>query len=352
MAARKKIKRQKNYIAIVLDRSTSIRNYGLTQAVINAFNAIKANLVTKSALPNQDTYVTLITFSDRPDVPLFKHANVNMIPDLDTLSYQPNGNTALLDATAKAIEIFDGVPVDESTSLVVMTLTDGEENQSVFTKADDLRRMITNREDAGNWTFAFQVPVGKRGFVCRSLGLSEDNVSEWEQTEIGTHEMARKTSGGLDNYYDARSRGLVKTQAMFKTTTDLSHVNVKKQLDDLSGQYRLFTVAAESVIRNFVEDKTGKDYIPGTAFYKLDKPEKVQPSKEVLIQEKTQHVPGASRAKPGKIFGGVDARRLIGLPDGQHAKVTPGNHDNYDIFIQSKSVNRILPRGTKLLVCK
>ncbi len=345
---RKKIvvPRQKNYIAIVLDRSTSIRSYGLTHAVINAFNAIKANLVAKSGLANQDTYVTLITFADRPDVPLFKHANVNMIPDLDSMSYQPSGNTALLDATAKAVEIFDNVPADENTSFVVMTLTDGEENQSVFTKAPDLRRMITQREDRGNWTFGFQVPVGKRGFMCRSLGLSEDNVSEWEATVVGTQEMAQKTAGGLDNYYAGRAAGEKMSKSLFKTTTDLSHVNVKKQLDDIADQFRVYTVATESVIRGFVEDKTGKDYIPGTAFYQLVKPEKVQPSKEVVIQEKN------TGRGTKKIYGGPEARDLIGLPRNMHAKVTPGNHGNYDIFIQSKSVNRILPRGTKLLVTK
>lgn len=335
--------RQKNYIAIVLDRSTSIQSYRLTGAVINAFNSIKANLIAKSALKNQETYVTLITFSSQVDAVQHKHANVNMIPNLDYSNYQPSGNTALLDATAKAIEIFDNVPSDENTSFVVMTLTDGEENQSVFTRREDLRRMIVNREDKGNWTFGFQVPVGRRELVCRTLGLPEDNVSEWETTEIGTQQMAETTNKGLDNYYDARSKGAKMSKELFKTTTDLSKVNVKKQLDDIAGQFRVLSVTVESVIRPFVEEKTGKDYVPGTAYYQLMKPEKVQPSKDVLIKEK-----GTGK----KIYGGPEARDLIGLPRNEHAKVTPGNHGNYDIFIQSKSVNRILPRGTKVLLAK
>jgi hypothetical protein len=52
------------------------------------------------------------------------------------------------------------------------------------------------------------------------------------------------------------------------------------------------------------------------------------------------------------IYGGNAARSLIGLPYGAEAKVEPGNHANYDIFVQSTSTNRKLVRGTKLLVLR
>jgi len=49
---------------------------------------------------------------------------------------------------------------------------------------------------------------------------------------------------------------------------------------------------------------------------------------------------------------GPDARDLIGLPAGGTEKVIPGNHANYDIYIQSTSNNRRLVRGTKLIYFK
>lgn len=341
--ARTKKPRLENFVAIVIDASSSISTSGLTNSVISAFNDIKKTLVAQSKLTNQDTYVTVIVFDETVHVPLYKHANVNMIPDLDRSNYQPGGRTALFDAKAKAIEIFDSVPVKETTSFLVITLTDGEENASVFTKAFDLSRMMIQREDRGNWTFAFQLPVGRRDSFCRQFGISLENVSEWETTIQGTQEMAEKTSGGISNFYAGRAVGEKMSKNFFeKVTPDLSRVNVKCQLDDIAGQFRVFTVPAETRIDNFVTDKTG-NYVPGSAYYQLVKPEKVQPSKGVLIQEK-----GTKK----KIYGGPAARDLIGLPDGKHAKITPGNHDNYDIFIQSKSINRILPRGSKLLVVK
>jgi hypothetical protein len=51
----------------------------------------------------------------------------------------------------------------------------------------------------------------------------------------------------------------------------------------------------------------------------------------------------------GKIFAGADARKMIGLPTDQNARLHPGDHGEYDIFIQSESVNRKLVAGTGVL---
>ncbi len=92
-----------------------------------------------------------------------------------------------------------------------------------------------------------------------------------------------------------------------------------------------------------MEEKTKSPYIPGSVFYQLTKTEKIQPQKMVLIMK-----------KGGKgIYGGDEARGLIGLPaseDWIEAKVKPGNHANFEIFVQSSSINRKLVRGTKVLV--
>jgi hypothetical protein len=49
------------------------------------------------------------------------------------------------------------------------------------------------------------------------------------------------------------------------------------------------------------------------------------------------------------MYSGSDARTLIGLPTSGNARLHPGNHGNYDIFIQSTSINRKLVGGTGVL---
>ncbi len=115
---------------------------------------------------------------------------------------------------------------------------------------------------------------------------------------------------------------------------------MKRNLTDLSGNFKVCTVSKEAVVKNFVEEKTHRSYIKGQAYYQLMKDEKVQSYKQVLIMEKGK----------GTIWGGNEARDLIGLPYNADAKVSPGNHAGFDLFIQSSSVNRKLSRGTKLLI--
>ena len=51
----------------------------------------------------------------------------------------------------------------------------------------------------------------------------------------------------------------------------------------------------------------------------------------------------------GEIYAGKDARKMIGLPDNSNARLHPGDHKNYDIFIQSSSVNRKLVAGSAVV---
>jgi hypothetical protein len=48
------------------------------------------------------------------------------------------------------------------------------------------------------------------------------------------------------------------------------------------------------------------------------------------------------------VYGGDDARQLLGLPDGD-ARIQIQNLATYQVFIQSTSVNRKLVRGTNIL---
>jgi hypothetical protein len=82
-------------------------------------------------------------------------------------------------------------------------------------------------------------------------------------------------------------------------------------------------------------------YVKGTAFYQLTKPEDVvQDYKILLVLDK----------KSGAVYSGRDARTLLGLPTSGNCKIIPGNHGNFEVYIQSTSINRKLPGGSKLVI--
>jgi hypothetical protein len=257
-------------------------------------------------------------------------------------NYLPNSGTALIDAVLKATDIFGEVKYTkkDDVSFLVMTITDGQENSSGHSKyyfSDKLKAL----QGTDRWTFTFQVPKGYTSYIT-DLGVFGGNVQEWDINEHGLEQATVQNTSSLGNYYNQRSLGKMSLQSFY---TDLSGVNanvIKKTLVDVSPEYKLHSVPSEYEIKDFVEDKTKKPYTKGCAFYQLMKKEFVQADKEVLVQDKkTKH-----------IYAGQNVRSLIGIPDNQNVKVEPGNHGNYEIFVQSNSVKRKLPRGTKVLVKK
>jgi hypothetical protein len=273
-------------------------------------------------------------------------------------------NTALLDAVGKAIEdltaqsstvnIFPWEQPD--IAKLVIVLTDGEENASrfyggkknpnqyVYSGKHDLAAIIEKKQKEGDWTFAFQLPMGAADRFSKAWGIPRENCTEWENTKQGLDKVSDWTEQGTVSYFATRSAGGKSTSSFYKATTDLSAVKPKdlKSLDNLTDRFHAYTVDKESDIKTFVESRTRKSYIPGTAYFLLSKPEKVSANKQVVIQKKGNKT----------LYGGQEARTLIGLVPFKDAKVTPGNHADYDIFVQSTSSNRILVRGSKILVLK
>ncbi len=109
------------------------------------------------------------------------------------------------------------------------------------------------------------------------------------------------------------------------------------------------TKASAVVIRPFVDGQLaksptiakrfGSSYKKGHAYYELTGPETVQAAKSLVILDKATD----------KLFGGDQARALLGLPIGSSCRVKPGDHGNDAIFVESTSINRKLDPGTTLL---
>ena len=355
----------KNYIGISRDHSGSM--FHLRGAAARDYNsnvdAIKAN----SEKEKQDTIVSVVKcgsnaiptsgrdsrgrYTGKPGinhgvngvVREVSNSSVSRLKKLEESEYDANyGSTPLFDSVGDLIEQLESVPdANEPTvSFLIMVITDGGENSSKRWNATTLSQKIRQLQATDRWTFVFRVPRGYSSNLTR-LGIPAGNILEWDQTEQGVEVATRATEQAVSTYYAARSRGATMTKSFY--TTDLTEVRastVKSKLVDISRDVQFFNVHSSEQIRPFVERQTGTSMVRGGAFYQLTKKEdEVQDYKIIAIRDK----------KTGHVYSGVEARNLLGLPHNGTVKIAPGNHGNYDIFIQSTSVNRKLMPGTQVM---
>jgi hypothetical protein len=160
----------------------------------------------------------------------------------------------------------------------------------------------------------------------------ERYVDEYER-EVDEHgRMTRELAAIFDKLKGRR--GTSTKAANFKASrreTGLKPVN--------PGRFQVLSVPNDATIRDFVEAR-GITFQPGRGFYELTKSVTVQPRKEVILENR----------RTGDMYTGVEARRLLGLPEGVNAQVNRSAvPSDFRAFVQSTSYTRKLLADTSFL---
>lgn len=325
-----------NHIALVLDSSESMRH--LRDQVIKVADEQIKHLAQRSKELDQETRITVYKFADTVQC-LVYDKDVLRMPSLSGV-YDTYGWTALLDASEKALDDLSKTPeLYGDHAFLMYVITDGNENKSRTATPQSIKRKIESLKD--NWTVAVFVPdqVGK--FEAKKYGFPQDNIAIWSTDSKGMAEVGEVIRATTDTYMAARAVGTRSMKNLFSlNTAEISKQNVSATMAKLHpGQYRTAEVTEKIAIAPFVEKMTNRPYRMGEGYYQLSKPEKIQPDKKVvLLENKTKHV-----------YVGDEARSLLSLPD-HEVKVAPASHPDFTVFVQSKSVNRNLVPGTRLLL--
>jgi hypothetical protein len=187
------------------------------------------------------------------------------------------------------------------------------------------------------------VPNAMAASEAKKFGFPANNIQVWETSSKGIAEAGHTLTRVTTSYMAARSTGVRGTKSLFQLdTSNLTSQVVLDNLDQIDPKtYDLLVVRKDGqAIQEFVESWK-YTYIKGAAYYELSKPEKTQANKQILVQNKIS----------GKIYGGSESRKLLGLPD-YEVTVQPSDFKNYRVFCQSNSSNRKLVAGTNLVYFK
>jgi Mg-chelatase subunit ChlD len=166
---RKQTRPPVTHLVMCLDESGSMSSY--QSAVIKGFNQF---LQDQQALKDP-ARLTLIKFNSRVTF-VHKDVSVLKVNKLTSRTYWPSNDTALWEATMKAIAEIDAV-IEPEDRAIIMVMTDGCDSGYQYS-AYDVKRAIQEREAEDNWTFVF-LGLGTEDVflsVAISAGFPANNI--------------------------------------------------------------------------------------------------------------------------------------------------------------------------------
>lgn len=104
-------------------------------------------------------------------------------------------------------------------------------------------------------------------------------------------------------------------------------------------RFKTIAVSKRTSIKAFVQENK-LVFKTGRGFYQLTKPEVIQDYKEIVVRRKSD----------GKIVTGDSVRETLAIPkNSKRFTLDLAEIGDFDVFVQSTSVNRVLLAGTEFL---
>ena len=204
-------------IVVILDRSGSMESIRTdTEGGFNAF--VKEQQETPG-----DCALSLYQFDDKYDV-VYENRPIAEVPALELA---PRGTTALLDAVGKTIatrgEYYGNLPEEDRPGrVVVVIMTDGQENASREYRRDRIKEMITTQQDTYKWQFVFLGANIDSFAVAGGMGIRAASTMDFSADSDGVAYSYASASRNIANYKSAH------VGSDMSGFTDTDRANAKK----------------------------------------------------------------------------------------------------------------------------
>ena len=233
---------------LVLDRSGSMSScWNSTISGLNEQLGTIRHLEEK--YPEQRYFVSLVVFDTEIDT-IMENKPISEVEDFDGTEFPPRGGTALHDAIGVGISNLrvqlnkkDG---DSLSTALVVIMTDGEENSSREHGSDSIKKIISELEKTGAWTFSYMGANQDAVLAASRFGISSGNAINYASTERGASAA-----------YDTLSRGIMSRAEMSNVSYIASASLGNVTLDSMAMDNNAFfsAVAEGDTIEEDSEDK-------------------------------------------------------------------------------------------------
>lgn len=172
-----KKKPTKTHCAFIADRSGSMES--VRDLMISGANDLIGGM---KADKDTDTRVTYTQFDNEYEI-VYTNRPAPEVPYLTRETYVPRGSTALYDAIGKTLNQIDVDLAGKKEAVLVIIMTDGQNNSSKEFTLPMVRKMIDERTARGNFTFVFLGEKTSAWSDAKNLGIPQGNVQGYSPAE-------------------------------------------------------------------------------------------------------------------------------------------------------------------------
>lgn len=181
-------------LGFIIDRSGSMSSMNPTEICGSLNNVIKDQVGT-----GKEIMVWFSTFDDNYKM-VYRNINATNIT-ITPEQIEPRGLTALYDAMNNTIVIVGAdltAMTDRPGKVIMVILTDGEENASKNTSRSKVMKMVKEQQEKYSWEFMFlganQDAIGNGA----SLGIGQNASCNFDYSELGCETVLRTASNAIN----------------------------------------------------------------------------------------------------------------------------------------------------------
>lgn len=188
-------------IIVILDKSGSMEQ--IKSDAIGGYNAFVAEQQAEPGEANLTLVLFDSTYTIGPTRP------IGEAEPLTNKTFRPGGSTALLDAIGRAVtetgkRLADTPEAQRPDKVIVVIITDGEENCSSEHTLAQVREMIEHQQEKYSWQFLF-LGANQDAFAeAGKLGIGRGTVVNFSAADDGVRRAYTGTSAAVSQY---RSQG-------------------------------------------------------------------------------------------------------------------------------------------------
>jgi hypothetical protein len=202
------MRREYTHITMILDRTGSMES--IRDDTIGGFNTF---LKQQKQEPGRAT-MTLVQFdTQNPYEVIHKFKPLKDIPDLTRETFVPRAATPLLDAMGRGINDLEDTLADlprgkRPTGIVMVIITDGEENSSREFSKYQIAKMVRERQEKAGWQFVFLSADLAAINDAIALGVRQGSAMAFDRTAQGTSQAFAASARWVSGYRSGRNESL------------------------------------------------------------------------------------------------------------------------------------------------